>query len=126
MAEGGGIIPNSQRQTSGIGKTEGDDTISTKPLGDNKRAVEPPQQAPLHLPYEINTVSDELGDLLISLAELRGRFKKVRSHPNLSESQHNLLEKIDTKIEAAGKVIAGIAPDLDHLAIGAGQYEPEE
>lgn len=107
----------------GVGGSEGDDTIDVVPIGRNQRAVEPSHQAPTKLPYQIETVVDEVGEVMIALMGLRTRFSTVKQHPNLSEDQVEVLEKIDTKIEAIGKVLGTIAVDLDSLTVGAGQLD---
>jgi|TARA_R100001163_G_C5059630_1_gene196318 hypothetical protein len=82
------------------------------------------QKAPPILPYELNEINEMLGNIFVTLAELRNRLSRVKDQPVQGPTQlpvngvnKGAIDSINNKIDNINKLILDIPEDLAKIAI---------
>ena len=77
------------------------------------------QKAPPILPYELNEINEMLGNIFVTLAELRNRLSRVKDQPVQGPTQlpvngvnKGAIDSINNKIDNINKLILDIPEDL--------------
>ncbi len=72
------------------------------------------QKAPPELPFELDRITEVLGDTFVSLAQLRQMLKNASASDSIDQLGVN---KIVEKIDIVNEIILAIPEDLDILKI---------
>ena len=111
-------IADADRQTTSVGPGSNDNPFYNMDI--TKANPETPQgntTAPKVLPFQIENVVQQIGDLYVKMCELRQKFvDAANNNPSLQPFQQSILNKvIKTKIDKANKIIISIPEELNNL-----------
>ena len=111
-------IADADRQTTSVGPGSNDNPFYS--LDITKANPETPMgntTAPKVLPFQIELVVQQVGDLYIKMCELRQKFvDAANNNPSLEPFQQSILNKvIKNKIDKANKIIISIPEELNNL-----------
>lgn len=111
-------IADADRQTTSVGPGSNDNPFYSMDI--TKANPETPQgnmTAPKVLPFQIELVVQQVGDLYIKMCELRQKFvDAANNNPSLEPFQQSILNKvIKNKIDKANKIIISIPEELNNL-----------
>ena len=89
------------------------------PINDEKH-----QKAPPILPYDLNEMNEMLGNVFVSLAELRNMLSRVKNQPEEGPTQlpydginKGAIDNINNKIDKINELVLDIPEDLAKIAI---------
>ena len=111
-------IADADRQTTSVGPGSNDNPFYNMDI--TKANPETPQgntTAPKVLPFQIENVVQQIGDLYVKMCELRQKFvDAANNNPSLEPFQQSILSKvIKNKIDKANKIIISIPEELNNL-----------
>lgn len=111
-------IADADRQTTSVGPGSNDNPFYNMDI--TKANPETPMgnaTAPKVLPFQIELVVQQVGDLYIKMCELRQKFvDAANNNPSLEPFQQSILNKvIKNKIDKANKIIISIPEELNNL-----------
>jgi len=117
-------IPNIQRNQSGIGPGSGvsDDVQSRLPAGGifdkQDQEVNSKSSGQSGHPHELANIVPRLGDIFVSVLDIKRIFRRAISNPSVSKEQAEILENMDSKLDEANIIIAELTSELDKLELG--------
>ena len=110
-------IADADRQTTSVGPGSNDNPFYNMDI--TKANPETPQgntTAPKVLPFQIENVVKQIGDIYIKMCELRQKFvDAANNNPSLQPFQQSILNKVITKIDKANIIIIDIPKELNNL-----------
>lgn len=117
------VIPNSNRNTTGVGKggSVADEMKFKLPTGsENDREKQKHNKnygAPLALPHEMTNIIDRLGDVFVAVLEIKKIFNSVRKNPSIKQRQYEIIDEIFESLDKANSLIADVSAKLDDLTL---------
>jgi hypothetical protein len=115
MSNGGG-------QQNSIGKSESPSDFDTKlpngsPFDKEKQSKNENNGAPPNLPYELSNIVDRLGDIFISVLEVKKMFNNATKNPTIGKADIEHIERMNSMLDNANKAIVSITSQLDKIKL---------
>mgnify|MGYP003116317820 CR=1 FL=1 len=108
-------MPNSQRNQSGSGSGSGvdDKNVQSVNAKDLMRDQEEPTDAPDILPFQLDTIERQLGDMFTAVIETKKTFNQIKEHPDFNESNQQKLDEVNKELDSIGSSVTSLANFLD-------------
>jgi|GEM_PF-6670092 len=116
-------IANSKRSQSGsgVGSSSADDVESRLPNGDifakNKQQHNDNNLAPSGLPYQLNSVIDQIGDVFISVLDIKKTFNSSLENPTIKKEHMEVISHIDGELDTVNTILADLTIKIDLLQL---------
>ena len=98
--------------------------MTTKGQESKYKDDEKHQKAPPILPYDLNEMNEMLGNVFVSLAELRNMLSRIKNQPEEGPTQlpykginKGAIDNINNKIDKINELVLDIPEDLAKIAI---------
>lgn len=116
-------IPNSQRNQSGSGSGGGVDDQNQQSVNikDLMRSQNEPTDAPDILPYQLDTIERQLGDIFINVLETRKTFNQIKYHPDFNDIHQKKLDEVNEELDKVNSIITNISNYLDVFKLKQGE-----
>ena len=108
-------MPNSQRNQSGSGSGSGvdDKNVQSVDAKDLMRQQEEPTDAPDILPFQLDTIENQLGEVFTAVIEIKKTFNQIKEHPDFNDSNQKKLDEVNKELDDVNASITSIANFLD-------------